>query len=156
MTQQSPGPDDLRAGNADREQVVSRLNTAFAEGRLEIAELDERIAAVYAAKTIGELRPLTADLPPPAGSVQPFRPRDARSPARTAGGEVRPADDEAANARRGVAGSAGVVAINVLIWGIISADGEVAYFWPVWLLIPLALSIFRAIAVSHRGGGHER
>lgn len=55
--------DQIRAGNDDREKVVTQLNDAFSEGRLELSELEERISAVYAAKTIGELRPLTADLP---------------------------------------------------------------------------------------------
>jgi len=74
--------DALRAGTAEREQVVQRLNRAFSEGRLELGELEERVAQVYAAKTIGELRPLTADLPPETGgpavtapaAVQPSRP----------------------------------------------------------------------------------
>jgi len=42
------------------------LHDAMSEGRLTIGELDERLQAVYAAKTIGELEPLTKDLPVPA------------------------------------------------------------------------------------------
>jgi hypothetical protein len=60
--------DAIRAGNAEREQVVQRLNRAFGEGRLELVELEERVAQAYAAKTLGELRPLTADLPPETGA----------------------------------------------------------------------------------------
>jgi Domain of unknown function (DUF1707) len=61
-------PDDqLRAGNADREVVVSRLNEAFGEGRLELSELEDRVAAAYAARTMGELRGLTTDLPAKPG-----------------------------------------------------------------------------------------
>lgn len=63
--------DALRAGNAEREQVVQRLNEAFGEGRLELAELEDRVGQAYAAKTLGELRPLTADLPPPSGTPTP-------------------------------------------------------------------------------------
>jgi hypothetical protein len=55
--------DQIRAGNDDREKVVKQLNDAFSEGRLELSELEERVSAAYAAKTVGELRPLTADLP---------------------------------------------------------------------------------------------
>jgi hypothetical protein len=36
------------------------------EGRLSCGELEDRLVAVYAAKTFGELDPLTADLPFPA------------------------------------------------------------------------------------------
>jgi hypothetical protein len=63
----APSRDALRAGNAEREQVVQRLNRAFSEGRLDVAELEERVAQAYAAKTLGDLRPLTADLPPEIG-----------------------------------------------------------------------------------------
>ena len=63
--------DALRAGNADREQVVQRLNKAFGDGRLDLPELEERVAQAYAAKTLGELRPLTADLPPEPGMPVP-------------------------------------------------------------------------------------
>ncbi|TWP48262.1 DUF1707 domain-containing protein [Lentzea tibetensis] len=53
---------NLRASDADRERVAQLLQKATAEGRLDIHELDERLAAVYVAKTYGELVPLTADL----------------------------------------------------------------------------------------------
>jgi Domain of unknown function (DUF1707) len=55
--------DQIRAGTADRERVVKQLNEAFGEGRLDVAELEERVGAAYAAKTLGELTPLTVDLP---------------------------------------------------------------------------------------------
>src|SRR5262245_31536772 len=58
--------DQLRASDADRQAVVERLQAACAEGRLDLAELDERTAGAYAAKTLGDLKPFTVDLPPPA------------------------------------------------------------------------------------------
>ncbi len=39
------------------------------EGRLSCSELEDRLAAVYAAKTFGELDPLTADLPFPPSAT---------------------------------------------------------------------------------------
>lgn len=65
----------MRASDADRERIAQVLHKATAEGRLDIHELDERLAAVYAAKTYGELVPITADLvlsglPQPAGVPQ--------------------------------------------------------------------------------------
>jgi hypothetical protein len=53
----------LRASDADREHVAELLGRAFAEGRLSTEEHSERLEAVYAAKTLGELRPPIADLP---------------------------------------------------------------------------------------------
>lgn len=46
----------------------------MAEGRLTTSELDERLQTVYAAKTFGELEPLTADLPVPAPLPLPTAP----------------------------------------------------------------------------------
>jgi hypothetical protein len=54
---------DLKAGDADREAVAEILRTALGEGRLELTEVDERLAQVYAARTYAELEPLVADLP---------------------------------------------------------------------------------------------
>ncbi|MEQ7009182.1 DUF1707 domain-containing protein [Actinopolymorpha sp. B17G11] len=52
----------LRASDADRERVVQLLGEALADGRLETHEHSERLDAVYTAKTLGELVPLTHDL----------------------------------------------------------------------------------------------
>jgi hypothetical protein len=57
-----------RASDAEREATVTRLREAAAEGRLTVEELTERIDAAYAASTLDELEPLTADLPAVAGS----------------------------------------------------------------------------------------
>jgi hypothetical protein len=59
---------DLRASDADRERAVTRLRDAAAAGRLTVDELDERTAGAYAARTVGELTALLADLPGPQRS----------------------------------------------------------------------------------------
>lgn len=53
----------LRASDADRERVASRLHNAMADGRITMTELEQRLDKTYAAKTLGELAPITADLP---------------------------------------------------------------------------------------------
>jgi hypothetical protein len=63
-----PAPHDdrrlaLRASDADRDHVAKLLGEALAEGRLDTEEHAERVDGVYAAKTLGELRPFVADLP---------------------------------------------------------------------------------------------
>ena len=65
-----PEPRDLRASDADRERVANVLREAAGDGRLTMDELDERLDAVYAAKTYAELEPITRDLPD-AGTVPP-------------------------------------------------------------------------------------
>jgi hypothetical protein len=79
-----PEPRNLRASDADRERVASVLREAAGDGRLTMDELDERLDAVYAAKTYAELEPITHDLPAtgaayvpapstvPAGNVRRF------------------------------------------------------------------------------------
>ena len=75
----------MRASDSDREKVARVLQQAHGEGRLDLHELDERLAAVYAAKTYGELVPLTADLGVPAPSVMPV-PMQHNVPASRIGG----------------------------------------------------------------------
>jgi len=58
--------DRMRASDADREALTARLRDHYAEGRLTQDELDERVSAALSAKTFGELRSLTTDLPGPA------------------------------------------------------------------------------------------
>jgi hypothetical protein len=53
----------LRASDAEREETVSRLARACAEGRLSFAELGERVEAALSARDFGELETLLADLP---------------------------------------------------------------------------------------------
>jgi hypothetical protein len=53
----------MRASDADRERTANVLREAAGDGRLTMDELDERLDAVYAAKTYAELEPITHDLP---------------------------------------------------------------------------------------------
>ena len=52
-----------RAGDAEREQVAEKLRVAAGEGRIDLAELDDRLEQAYHAKTYSELDALLADLP---------------------------------------------------------------------------------------------
>jgi hypothetical protein len=65
-----PDMAGLRAADADREAIAERLRVAAGDGRIDLAELDERLDRAYTAKTYGELEVLVADLPrqPPAMS----------------------------------------------------------------------------------------
>ncbi|RFS85026.1 DUF1707 domain-containing protein [Actinomadura spongiicola] len=62
-------PPAVRASDRDRDEMLVRLHTAFAEGRLDEAELDERMDLVLAARTHGELGAVAADLPSGRGEV---------------------------------------------------------------------------------------
>ena len=66
---------NLRASDADREQIVDRLRRAAAEGRLAAHELEDRVGDALQARTYGELDATVLDLP--TGS--PARQRSGRS-----------------------------------------------------------------------------
>jgi len=77
------GPDDgaaagrgrLRASHADREHVIDTLKAAFADGRLDTDDLDDRVGQALAARTYAELATVTADIP--VGPARAPRPRRA-------------------------------------------------------------------------------
>ncbi|MCW2512506.1 MAG: hypothetical protein JWR11_1548 [Mycobacterium sp.] len=80
-------PSRLRISDADRHQVAEVLRQAAGDGRIDLAELDERLEATYAAKTYGELVPITVDLPTHGRPVPAARPSStpAWSPGATTG-----------------------------------------------------------------------
>jgi hypothetical protein len=65
--------EHLRVSDSERSEVSNLLCRHFGDGRLDDAELEERLATVAAAKTRAELYPVLADLPPPdtGGSAPP-------------------------------------------------------------------------------------
>jgi len=87
------GPDEgtlagrghLRAAQADREQAVTVLKAAYAQGRLTKDELEARVGQAFESRTYAELAALTADIPAEspaaAGSAAAGSPRS--TPART-------------------------------------------------------------------------
>jgi Domain of unknown function (DUF1707)/Cell wall-active antibiotics response 4TMS YvqF len=84
-----PTPGDasqLRISDAERHQVSEMLRDAAGDGRLTIDELDERIEAVYAAKTYADLVPVTVDLPGAAAIL----PKAAFTPAASSAARVQP------------------------------------------------------------------
>jgi hypothetical protein len=56
------GPQ-VRASDADRAATADSLRAHCAAGRLEVGELEERVAAALAARTLDELDVLVQDLP---------------------------------------------------------------------------------------------
>lgn len=77
--------NDLRASDHDREQTAEILREAAAVGRLDMDELDDRLSAVYAAKTYGELAPIVRDLPAVSAPTAPATRAEPGDPARFGG-----------------------------------------------------------------------
>ena len=66
-----PGRGHLRAAQSDREQAITMLKAAYAQGRLTMDELEARVGRAFASRTYAELAALTADIPAdsPAASL---------------------------------------------------------------------------------------
>ena len=94
------GHGRLRASDADREQVIDVIKTAFVDGRVTKDELDTRVSQTLLSRTYAELAVVTADLPArlarPGRPVRPIRNAPSRpAPARDlapAGANITPGD----------------------------------------------------------------
>ncbi|MEH0824272.1 MULTISPECIES: DUF1707 SHOCT-like domain-containing protein [unclassified Micromonospora] len=91
----------LRASDDDRHRVVADLQRHTAAGRLTLDEFSDRVAAVWTARTLGELAGLTRDLP--------------ASPA------PAPADDTPGHGRRELLVLFAVAAATLLLLGVFMA-----------------------------------
>lgn len=116
--------DAVLASDSEREHVTARLRTAAAEGRLTLAESDERQAAAYAARTRDELVPLLAGLP------RPPRPRHPRR------GPLTP------RARRNLRIHAGVTVVVLLLLVLGAVLGPAPLFAPIGPAFWLGLILF--------------
>ena len=69
---------DLRIGDAEREQAAAELGEHYAQGRLTTDEHRERLDQIWAARTRRQLGPVFADLPgrtfPPPAAVRSMTP----------------------------------------------------------------------------------
>lgn len=118
------GTGSIRASDAEREHVAEALRAATGAGLLGIDEVEERLAACYAARYRAELEPLTADLPD-TGKLLAATPQ-----ARAA-------------ARRRLGWHAAFVAVlAALLMGTWALSDSPA-FWPVWPIALLTYTLIR-------------
>lgn len=123
-----PDRQELRVGDAERQAVVDQLRVHLGAGRLELDEFEDRTARALAARIVADLVPLTADLPVVRTTTKgpPIRQR-----------EVHPAQgwELAWRIHLGVWGVLSV--FFILIW-LLSGAG---YFWPVWPIMGIGVSV---------------
>jgi hypothetical protein len=83
---QAPAAPAVRASDRERDAATQQLQAAFAEGRLDDAEFDERMRAALTARTRGQLDELLTDLPDssPGALSRPAAPVAGRPPGRFA------------------------------------------------------------------------
>ncbi|MEO6503298.1 MAG: DUF1707 domain-containing protein [Jatrophihabitantaceae bacterium] len=124
----------MRASDSDRQAVVDQLRTAVDEGRLGLLEWNERVARAYQSRTYAELAEVAADLP---ASQPAHRPEPAVSAApRLSDGSSGIIRDLPTPLKVLWTVWLSVVLINVVIWAMVSAAGDLKYFWPAWVAGP--------------------
>jgi Domain of unknown function (DUF1707) len=69
---------NVRVGDADRDAIAAQLREHYADGRLTLDELNERLDQTFAAKTTADLNVVMRDLP--------YAPRPAQAPLVTSAG----------------------------------------------------------------------
>ena len=128
-----PAYATMRASERDRDVVRDVLATAYADGRLDREELDERTGAVNAAKTYADLVPpirdLTADAVPSLST--PLQRADLERKARLHYAEQL---REAFFA---------LLVPNLICWAIWFMTGHDGFIWPVFVTIPTGLNFLR-------------
>jgi len=130
-----PAYSGMRASDRDRAVVHDALAAAYAEGRLDRDELDERTAQVGTAKTYADLLPPLHDLS-----------ADARVPAVdvSAGSSLERQARGYYHEKRGEA-VMGFLIPNLICWAIWLFAGH-GFPWPVFVLIPTAGNLVRVLS----------
>jgi Domain of unknown function (DUF1707) len=144
-----PGDAKIRASDADRDRAAAALREHLGAGRLTIEEFDERLDRTYAAKTLGELDELMADLPAsdldqlPGSSVD--RPAaDSMLAGRHPDRPIQAGPGRFPPARRTAWRS--WLVISLILFMIWVASGATGSLWFLWVVIPLgALILVRSV-----------
>jgi hypothetical protein len=127
----------LRASDQDREVVRSLLATAYADGRLDRSEFDERSEAVTAARTLGDLPPVVSDLVASA----PVRPSGL---ARTGSADLvaQARRKYASDRREALAGFVVPSVICLVIWSVVMFGG---FFWPAFVIAGTGINLVQTL-----------
>lgn len=138
-----PAHARLRAGDADRFTAVHLLAEAYAEGRLDLEEHEQRADLVRDARLLGELVPLLDDLVPRLSAPQ------GRGLVRATPAELRArAEQEWASDRRQAV--LGFLAPSLICWAVYAtlAWGESPADWQLpWPLIVTVVTFLNVLRV---------
>jgi Domain of unknown function (DUF1707) len=146
----------MRVSDAERGLVADRLARAHGEGRLTLAEYDERVRAAHGAVVRDDLAPLLEDLPGSGAPTTTAAAPDGRVAAAPVTGPagrrrgacgpfgafpVPPGLPFAPGGLRGaVAAWAVASAVNVVIWlAVVLGSGSLVYPWWIWVAGPWGL-----------------
>jgi hypothetical protein len=132
-----PAYAGMRASDRDRAVVHDALASAYAEGRIDRDELDERTAQVDGAKTYGDLVPPLHDLMVDAASAPPVTASSRPELQRQALGYYQEKRSEALM---------GFLIPNLICWAIWFMTGHDVFVWPIFVLIPTGGNLVRVLS----------
>lgn len=114
-------PPGARVGDAERERTAATVSDAAAEGYLGMGELDERLSAVWSARTRRELEEVVADLP-----AAWIRERSRRE------GGLRTSRQARSTMASQLWSYLSVMALLVAIWLAVGVAAGAWHPWPIW------------------------
>ena len=125
-----------RVTDSERRRAAADVEAAVGDGLLDLAEADERLAQVWAARTAGELELARAELP-----ATWLRQRRRAERALVAHEQARRALP--AHVRSWLA----LVVLLVTVWALTTPGG---YFWPVWPALGTGICLAGHVAAARR------
>ena len=124
--------DSLRASDEQRERAAAEIREHFAAGRLTDEELDDRVQAAYAARTVGDIRALLADLP-----------RLPASPAQQKAEMVARRRQLQRRLLQETGGGFSLFVICTVIWLASGGHHGHGQFWPIWVALFCVIPLLR-------------
>lgn len=122
-------PSGVRVSDEDRERAADAIRQHFAAGRLTDEELNDRVSAVYSARTVDELQSAQSDLP-----KLPISPAQQRAELAQRRATLQ------RHLLQQAGGSVGVFALCTFIWLSSGANGQ---FWPMWVALVAVIALAR-------------
>jgi hypothetical protein len=151
----------IRIGDAEREAAATNLREHYARGRLTLDEFQQRLDAVFAAKTDLDLAKLTSDLPLTNPYAAPWPPAQPTGSAGSAG-SARPSPAYAIGSGRRAGRTAGAKSFAwVSMSLVLLALCLFAFSWPfggpvrIFLLVLAVFGFARRILRRIMGGGRR-
>lgn len=136
---------DLRASDQDRHVVTSILGDAYAEGRLDPEEYQERLDKALTVRTLGEVTPLVQDIwlvGRPTG--RPAAPRSG----------LERGLDVAVGA--GIGTWLLVAVVTNVIWLVTSIGSGFGYYWPIWPMLGVGIGVVATFISRWQAGAQKR
>lgn len=165
----APEPPALLIGDADRVHVQDELGRAVGLGELTLSEFDDRVQAVFRARTVTDLRALLTDLPSAGIGVRgvptawtspttPSFPSSVQVAARPTGPtgvrrkDTRPSPRARAHPADPWVRWAALAVLMIAIWVAIGIPTGAWYPWPIWPILGTAVGAVRQTVEQARVG----